>query len=126
MAGGAMVRKLMYAAVLVVIAVLGIAVMGVSAQASDRQTPVDRDQYRALINQCRYADSARLRSECRAAVRNTYRVGEGDSALDCRTYSGVTVCGELTLSKREAACVQHSVKEGLTRRRSEVECYVFY
>ncbi|MBB4936918.1 hypothetical protein FHR32_001223 [Streptosporangium album] len=121
-----MVRKLMCAVALLVIAFLGIVVMEMSAQASNKKTPVGRDQYQVLLNQCRYADSARLRSECRAVVRDTYRVDGENSALDCRTYSGVTVCGELTLSKREAACVQHSVEEGLTRRRSEVECYAFY
>ncbi|MFJ2031838.1 hypothetical protein [Streptosporangium sp. NPDC087985] len=120
-------RRLMCAAALSMVAVLGIVATGTSAQAwNGEKTPVGRDQYRILLNQCRYADSARLRSECRAAVRNTYRIGRENPNLDCRTYSGVTVCGELMLSKRQAACVQHSVGEGLSPRRSEVECYAFH
>ncbi|WP_433243725.1 hypothetical protein ACQPYK_40350 [Streptosporangium sp. CA-135522] len=117
--------KLMYAAVLFMAAASGIVATGTSAQASDHDTPVSRDQYQAMLDQCQYADTPRLRGECRAEVRNNYRIGEEDSTLDCRTYSGVTVCGDLTLSKRESACVQDSMAAGLTRRRAEVECYAF-
>ncbi|MGV9774859.1 hypothetical protein [Streptosporangium sp. NPDC003464] len=119
-------RKLMHAAALFIVATSGIIATGASAQARDGSTPVGPDQYQALMDQCRYADSARLQSECRSAVERNYRIGRENSDLDCRTYSGVTVCGELSLSKREAACVQHSVEAGLTERRSEVECYAFY
>jgi hypothetical protein len=128
MAGGAIVRRLMYAAALFIVVTSGIVATGTSGQARalDEGTPVGRDQYRILMNQCRYADTEQLRSQCRSAVENDYRIGAENSNLDCRTYSGVTVCGDLMLSKREAACVQHSVTAGLTERRSEVECYALH
>ncbi|MBG0815506.1 hypothetical protein HS045_15125 [Planomonospora sp. ID82291] len=83
------------------------------------------DQHRVLTGQCRYADSAGLREKCLAEVRRGYRVGRENRDLDCRTYSGVTVCGRLLLSDRERRCVEKWVTGGLTRRRAEVECYVF-
>ncbi|MER5425737.1 hypothetical protein [Streptosporangium roseum] len=119
-------RRLMYAAALFIVVTSGIVATGTSAQALDDDTPVGRDQYQVLMNQCQYADTEQLRSQCRSAVENDYRIGAENSSLDCRTYSGVTVCGNLPLSKREAACVQHSVEAGLTERRSEVECYAFH
>ncbi|MGW0594994.1 hypothetical protein [Streptosporangium sp. NPDC002607] len=84
---------------------------------------VSREQYRILLNQCRYADTSAARRECRAEVRRTYIIGARNPGLDCRTYSSITVCGELKLSKSEKQCVQDSVRSGLTYRRSEVECY---
>jgi hypothetical protein len=86
---------------------------------------VSRAQYRILIAQCQYAESASARAQCRSDVASTYRVGEPDPALDCRTFSSVTVCGELRLGKRERGCVEESVNGGLTYRRAEVECYAF-
>ncbi|GLW99526.1 hypothetical protein [Microtetraspora sp. NBRC 16547] len=87
---------------------------------------VDRGQYRILINQCKFADTKAAREECRAKVRRTYTIGATNPNLDCRTYSSVTVCGKLKLSPRQRRCVRESVHSGLTRRRSEVECYAFY
>ncbi|GAA3164778.1 hypothetical protein GCM10010466_64600 [Planomonospora alba] len=92
---------------------------------ADGRTEVSRDQHRILTEQCRYADSARLRTQCLAAVERDYRVGRENRDLDCRTYSGVTVCGRLVLSERERRCVREWVAGGLTPRRAEVECYVF-
>ncbi|WP_230882395.1 hypothetical protein [Planomonospora sp. ID91781] len=86
---------------------------------------VSPEQHRILTGQCRYADTAGLREECLAAVRRGYRVGRENRDLDCRTYSGVTVCGRLPLSERERGCVEKWVTGGLTQRRAEVECYVF-
>jgi hypothetical protein len=42
---------------------------------------------------------------------------------DCRTYSGVKVCGELKLTGKQRQCVQKEVRLGITERRAEVECY---
>ncbi|WP_344975263.1 hypothetical protein [Streptosporangium fragile] len=81
------------------------------------------DQYRILTDQCRYADTARLREECRSAVEREYRVGKENPALDCRRYSGTSVCGPLPLSERERRCVADAVAAGTTPRRAEVECY---
>ncbi|MEU8247773.1 hypothetical protein [Nonomuraea sp. NPDC048916] len=86
---------------------------------------VSEDQYQILTDQCRYVDTSKGQAECRSAVKEGYRVGKADPTLDCRTYSGVTVCGELSLSLAEEKCVRHSVDEGLPYRRAEVECYVF-
>ncbi|MEV0590067.1 hypothetical protein [Nonomuraea cavernae] len=85
---------------------------------------VSEDQYHVLMEQCRYVDTSSRRAECRAAVKEGYRVGKADPTLDCRTYSGVTVCGELLLSDAENKCIRHSVDEGLPYRRAEVECYI--
>ncbi|MEU7836498.1 hypothetical protein [Nonomuraea sp. NPDC049129] len=86
---------------------------------------VSESQYEVLLHQCRYANTSQARSECRAAVRANYRVGEVDPSLDCRTYSSVTVCGMLRLSANERACVRDSVAKHLSYRRAEVECYAF-
>ncbi|GIH92314.1 hypothetical protein Psi01_29440 [Planobispora siamensis] len=86
---------------------------------------VSGEQYRILTGQCRYADTAELRERCARDVGRDYRVGERDDALDCRTYSGVSVCGPLPLSERERQCVTEAVAGGMTARRAEVECYVF-
>ncbi|GAA3240824.1 hypothetical protein GCM10020216_066270 [Nonomuraea helvata] len=87
------------------------------------QQEVSQQQYETLIAQCRYADTGK--AQCRASVRETYRVGRVDRKLDCRTYSGVTVCGTLKLSEAERECVRDSTAKGLTFRRAEVECYAF-
>ncbi|MBO2452301.1 hypothetical protein J4573_34785 [Actinomadura barringtoniae] len=42
---------------------------------------------------------------------------------DCRTYSGVKVCGELKLNAEQKQCVQKEVRLGITERRAEVECF---
>jgi hypothetical protein len=89
-----------------------------------QEREVSRQQYAILLAQCRYADGAATRSSCRASVRQGYRVGRSDPSLDCRTYSGVTVCGDLPLSAAERACIRDAVGAGMTYRRSEVECYV--
>ncbi|MBB2913974.1 hypothetical protein FHS43_005283 [Streptosporangium becharense] len=85
---------------------------------------VSPDQHRILSAQCEYADTEELRGECRSAVERGYRVGEENPALDCRRYSGVSVCGPLPLSERERRCVTDAVAGGTTPRRAEVECYV--
>lgn len=90
-----------------------------------KETTVSEEQYETLLDQCRYADTAALRAECRAMVRARYRVGEENPSLDCRTYSGVTVCGELELGPAERRCVKEAVGGGLNHRRAEVECYAF-
>jgi hypothetical protein len=41
---------------------------------------------------------------------------------DCRTYSGVTRCGEQQLTEKQRACVTAAVQEGMTERRAVVEC----
>ncbi|NUW45924.1 hypothetical protein HT134_38280 [Nonomuraea rhodomycinica] len=86
---------------------------------------VSRRQYQILLRQCSYANTAAARTRCRADVRRTYRIGAVNPSLDCRTYSGVTVCGKLMLSPSERACVRDSVAKGISYRRSEVECYAF-
>ncbi|MFC0864188.1 hypothetical protein ACFHYQ_17980 [Sphaerimonospora cavernae] len=96
-----------------------------SQQPAKAPRQVSEDQYKILLNQCRYADTQEAREQCRADVAEQYRVGKHDPTLDCRAYSGVTVCGELKLSEREQACVQESVQGGMTHRRAEVECYAF-
>ncbi|SEG61833.1 hypothetical protein SAMN05444920_103502 [Nonomuraea solani] len=107
-------------------AVVGLVVMamsGATAAAGDGidQHEVSQEQYQILIAQCRYADTGK--AKCRAAVEEMYRVGKTDSKLDCRSYSGVTVCGTLKLSKAERSCTRDSTKQGLPFRRAEVECY---
>ncbi|RCG32480.1 hypothetical protein DQ384_02960 [Sphaerisporangium album] len=86
---------------------------------------VSLEQYRILKRQCEYAETAGRRQECRAEVVRRYVIGEAATNLDCRTYSGVTVCGTLALSPRQQRCVDQSVAGGLTYRRAEVECYAF-
>ncbi|MEV0622365.1 hypothetical protein AB0I81_54245 [Nonomuraea sp. NPDC050404] len=108
-------------------AVVGLLVVmtasGATAAAGDgmQQHEVSQEQYDTLIAQCRYADTGK--GKCRAAVREMYRVGKSDSTLDCRTYSGVSVCGTLRLSKTERACTRDSQAAGIPFRRAEVECY---
>ncbi|KAB2351849.1 hypothetical protein [Actinomadura rudentiformis] len=41
---------------------------------------------------------------------------------DCRTYSGVKVCGEVQLTEQQKQCVQQAVQKGMSDRRAEVEC----
>lgn len=86
---------------------------------------VSRKQYDILIGQCRYAKSPEARQRCRTQVREQYKVGAFNPDLDCRTYSGITVCGVLELSAAQRSCVEEAVNGGLTRRRAEVECYAF-
>jgi hypothetical protein len=92
----------------------------------DQKQSVSDDQYRILIRQCKYADTAEARKKCRTDVANKYEIGKESAFLDCRTYSGATVCGVLKLSEREQQCVKQYVDNGLSSRRAEVECYVFY
>ncbi|MER7506484.1 hypothetical protein AB0L05_36715 [Nonomuraea pusilla] len=113
---------------LIMLAGLGtLAGLGASAASGDgvERREVSKEQYATLLGQCRYADTQSAREQCRTNVRETYRIGRTDRELDCRTYSGVTVCGTLTLGTSERACVQDSVSKGLTHRRAEVECYVY-
>lgn len=86
---------------------------------------VSRKQYDILIGQCRYPKTAEARQRCRTQVREQYKVGAFNPDLDCRTYSGISVCGVLELSAAQRSCVEESVNGGLTRRRAEVECYAF-
>ncbi|GGS93297.1 hypothetical protein GCM10010156_59430 [Planobispora rosea] len=90
------------------------------------ETPVEVSpaQHRILLDQCRYADTPALRERCRSAAENDYRTGEENPSLDCRTYSGVSVCGVLPLSERERKCAETAAAGGLPSRRAEVECYV--
>ncbi|MGW3342588.1 hypothetical protein ACWDA3_04745 [Nonomuraea rubra] len=100
-----------------------MAASGATAAAGDGmdQHEVSQEQYDTLIAQCRYADTGK--AKCRAAVKRMYRVGQADPSLDCRTYSGVTVCGTLKLSKAERRCTRDSTAQGVPFRRAEVECY---
>ncbi|GAA2205870.1 hypothetical protein GCM10009850_013280 [Nonomuraea monospora] len=100
-----------------------LAASGATAAAGDgmSQHEVSQEQYDTLIAQCRYADTGK--AKCRAAVKRMYRIGRIDPALDCRTYSGVTVCGTLRLSKSERRCARDSEAQGVPFRRAEVECY---
>ncbi|WP_043616640.1 hypothetical protein [Nonomuraea candida] len=108
-------------------AVIGLLVMmtasGATAAAGDgmEQHEVSQEQFDILLAQCRYADTGK--AKCRAAVRERYRVGRTDTSLDCRTFSGVTVCGTLKLSRAERACTRDSEAAGMSFRRAEVECY---
>ncbi|MEW9547372.1 hypothetical protein [Nonomuraea sp. NPDC050783] len=109
-------------------AVAGLVVvtaLGGPAAAGDGVPPreVGKEQYRTLVSQCRYADTAKARARCRTEVKELYRIGRTDTSLDCRTYSGVTVCGTLTLSRSERRCAQDSTDRGVSFRRAEVECY---
>jgi hypothetical protein len=117
---------------LAAIALSGTAGIAVPATAggppdANEKTYVSRAQYRVLTAQCRYADTASARTACQRRTTQKYAIGGGPAqSLDCRTYSSVTVCGELTLSEREQGCVRQAVAQGLTARRAEVECYAFY
>jgi hypothetical protein len=122
-------KKIVAVAVLTAMTMLGAVAAAYADgrhQAGGRQkVEVSSAQYRILLGQCRFGDTADARAQCRTDVKETYRVGVWNPDLDCRTYSSVSVCGELTLSPREQACVNASVGEGLTYRRAEVECYAF-
>ncbi|MFF5206144.1 hypothetical protein [Streptosporangium sp. NPDC000396] len=102
----------------------GLVITRTTAQAVDK-TPVSESQYRTLLDQCQYANTSQLRAGCQAAVGHLYRIGAENPNLDCRTYSGIHVCGALALSPDERECVRKSVNGGLTYRRAEVECYAF-
>ncbi|MFI7126860.1 hypothetical protein ACIBQ1_14290 [Nonomuraea sp. NPDC050153] len=105
---------------------VALATYGVTAAAladGTAQQEVSQQQYDTLISQCRYADQGK--AKCRRAVKEMYRIGKFDKTLDCRTYSGVTVCGTLKLSQSERQCIRSSVSAGLSYRRAEVECYAF-
>ncbi|GGK83683.1 hypothetical protein Sme01_17770 [Sphaerisporangium melleum] len=118
-------REFTTAVVLVTTTMFGATAAGGGPPGHDDRRQVSAQQYRILTRQCRYADTAQARSDCRAEVQRDYRIGERAPDLDCRTYSGVTVCGKLKLSERERRCVRDSVAKGLTYRRAEVECYAF-
>lgn len=98
---------------------------GVLPEGGVEQQEVSRAQYDILVRQCRYANTPGDRERCRTEVREQYRIGRRNPTLDCRTYSGVTVCGRLELSAQERSCVKEAVGGGMTRRRAEVECYAF-
>ncbi|MBF8191888.1 hypothetical protein ITP53_40660 [Nonomuraea sp. K274] len=100
-----------------------MATFGVTAASGDGtdQHEVSQEQYDTLIAQCRFADVGK--AKCRSAVKELYRVGKADETLDCRTYSGVSVCGTLRLSRAERQCTRDSTDRGLSFRRAEVECY---
>ncbi|TMR10138.1 hypothetical protein ETD86_40760 [Nonomuraea turkmeniaca] len=102
-----------------------VAAMGGTTAAGDgfEQHEVSQEQYQTLLGQCRYADTAQARTQCRRHVKATYRIGRTDTTLDCRTFTGVTVCGTLKLSKAERQCTKDSTDQGLSYRRAEVECY---
>ncbi len=87
---------------------------------------VSRKQFDTLIAQCRYAGSGERRRNCESEVDQRYSVGRANPGLDGRSYAGVTVCGTLRLTRDERACVADSVGKGLSRRRAEIECYVYY
>ncbi len=122
-------KRIIPAVALLMITTIGLVATGTTAQAhpkGNEKTPVSESQYQTLMDQCSYANTAQRRADCRAMVRENYRVVGGEnSKLDCRSYSGVTVCGTLTLSPKERQCVRDSVNAGLTYRRAEVECYAF-
>lgn len=50
---------------------------------------------------------------------------ERTARQDCRTYSGVTECGQPQLNEKQRACVTTAVQRGMTERRAEVECHAF-
>ncbi|WP_250563325.1 hypothetical protein [Sphaerisporangium fuscum] len=117
-------RKIATVVILATTAMVGTVAAGGPPGHEGKQS-VSEEQYRILMRQCRYADTDRARRECRAEVRTKYEIGKASTTLDCRTYSGVTVCGVLKLSVRQRQCVDKSVQGGLTYRRAEVECYAF-
>ncbi|MFC4529653.1 hypothetical protein [Sphaerisporangium dianthi] len=117
-------RNLTTAVVLVTTTMFGTVAAGGPPDQDGRQS-VSSDQYRILTRQCRYANTAKAQNDCRVEVQRRYRLGARATDLDCRTYSGVTVCGTLKLSALERRCVQDSVNNGLAYRRAEVECYAF-
>ncbi|MFI7697846.1 hypothetical protein [Nonomuraea sp. NPDC049480] len=102
-----------------------VAAFGATTASGDgfEQHEVSMEQYQTLLAQCRYANTGKARAECRAEVKQRYRIGKADASLDCRTYSGISVCGTLKLSRSERQCTQDSTDKGLPFRRAEVECY---
>jgi hypothetical protein len=110
---------------LTLLTTFGLFVGGGTASAGPGRPEVSAEQYEIMFGQCRYAETAALRAECRTMVEQTYMIGRTNPGLDCRTYSGVTVCGELVLSARQRQCVRQAVDAGLGPRRAEVECYAF-
>ncbi|MFB4313614.1 hypothetical protein [Actinomadura sp. 21ATH] len=48
--------------------------------------------------------------------------GDGTARQDCRTYSGVTQCGQPQLTEKQRGCVTAAVNQGMTERRATVEC----
>jgi hypothetical protein len=121
-------KKIVAVAMLAAMTLLGAMTtlaVATAASAGGRQQEVSSAQFDILMRQCRYAETASARAECRSGVKLNYRVGSFDSSLDCRTYSSVTVCGPLSLGPKERACLDESVRQGLTYRRAEVECYAF-
>lgn len=117
-------RKIAAITAFAALAMLGTVAAGDVATIRDRHE-VSRAQYQVLISQCGYADTADARAKCRSDVAANYRIGDESPALDCRTFSSVTVCGELPLNEKELECIKDSVDSGMTYRRSEVECYAF-
>ncbi|MEN3534885.1 hypothetical protein AAH991_07220 [Microbispora sp. ZYX-F-249] len=103
----------------------GIAPQAPAPRGGVERQEVSRDQYDVLVGQCRYRKTSEARKACRTEVRERYKVGAFNPNLDCRTYSGVSVCGTLELTAAQRSCVEESVNGGLTRRRAEVECYAF-
>jgi hypothetical protein len=106
---------------------VAVAALGGPTVARDGLVPheVSQEQYRILLTQCRYANTAKARAKCRSRVKQMYRIGRTDPSLDCRTYSGITVCGTLELGRAERECTRDSTKKGLSYRRAEVECYAY-
>jgi len=102
-----------------------VAAFGATTASADGFEPheVSNEQYQTLLAQCRYANTVKARAECRAEVKQMYRIGKADPSLDCRTYSGISVCGTLKLSRAERQCTRDSTAKGLSFRRAEVECY---
>ncbi|MEU0517297.1 hypothetical protein [Streptosporangium sp. NPDC006007] len=124
-------KRIIAVAALFTVTAAGLAATGTMVQAMSKvdkvtkKTTVSESQYETLLDQCKYANTAQRRADCRATVRLHYRVGAENPNLDCREYSGVAVCGLLELGPREQRCVKESVADGLTHRRAEVECYAF-
>ncbi|SNT57636.1 hypothetical protein SAMN05216276_106726 [Streptosporangium subroseum] len=117
-------KWIIVAAALLAATAAGPVITGVSPQAVDK-IKVSREQYQALLDQCRYSNGPQAQADCQARVKNNYQIGEENHALDCREYASTRVCGTLELSREERACVQREVNEGTSYRRAEVQCYVF-
>jgi hypothetical protein len=117
-------KRIIAVAAFAALATLGTVASGDATSVQDPDE-VSRDQYRTLYSQCQYADTADARTRCRSDVVANYWIGKASPELDCRTFSSVTVCGDLALSEKELRCVKNSVAGGMTYRRAEVECYAF-
>jgi hypothetical protein len=60
------------------------------------------------------------------ALTSVAAAGPAIAASDsCRTYSSVTVCGDITLTEKQRQCVTDSVGLGMTESRAQVECHTF-